>query len=310
MRILGILVPIKLNAGMRLWSFVLPVAGLFLAGVSSASAEIFTYSDYQATYSPFSNVTITYSNPNPISELAGMGQITLLGTNGTGLGGVDDTGQNLTVFCMDIYHHLAGAGNGPALPNGTFAMDISVLTSSGSGSPNPTPLSTSQLSMIGKLVTDAFTIIHTHQASDVGAAPTAAELGRHSAALQLAIWEIEYGTSAGPGANKVSGPNNVSFAVANNSTGAALLAMANSFITSDAGDGSTPFQIELLQPVSGVNQDLVFIAVCNGPGNNGPGCSTVGQSPLPGAFPLLASGLGAFGLLGWRKKRKSAALAA
>ncbi len=33
-------------------------------------------------------------------------------------------------------------------------------------------------------------------------------------------------------------------------------------------------------------------------------------TPLPAAFPLFASGLGALGLLGWRRKRKATALAA
>ena len=31
------------------------------------------------------------------------------------------------------------------------------------------------------------------------------------------------------------------------------------------------------------------------------------QTPLPGALPLFATGLGAFGLLGWRRKKKAAA---
>ena len=31
--------------------------------------------------------------------------------------------------------------------------------------------------------------------------------------------------------------------------------------------------------------------------------------PLPAALPLFASGLGGLGLLGWRRKRKKAALA-
>jgi hypothetical protein len=36
----------------------------------------------------------------------------------------------------------------------------------------------------------------------------------------------------------------------------------------------------------------------------------VSETPLPAALPLFATGLGAFGLLGWRRKRKNASLAA
>ena len=35
----------------------------------------------------------------------------------------------------------------------------------------------------------------------------------------------------------------------------------------------------------------------------------VNLTPLPGALPLFASGLGALGLLGWRRKRKAQATA-
>jgi hypothetical protein len=41
--------------------------------------------------------------------------------------------------------------------------------------------------------------------------------------------------------------------------------------------------------------------------NNVPGVSTV---PVPAALPLFATGLGALGLLGWRRKRKARAAAA
>jgi hypothetical protein len=38
--------------------------------------------------------------------------------------------------------------------------------------------------------------------------------------------------------------------------------------------------------------------------------STLRAVPLLGALPLFATGLGALGLLGWRRKKKTAALAA
>jgi hypothetical protein len=37
---------------------------------------------------------------------------------------------------------------------------------------------------------------------------------------------------------------------------------------------------------------------------------TISPTPLPAALPLFATGLGALGLLGWRRKRKAAAIAA
>lgn len=38
--------------------------------------------------------------------------------------------------------------------------------------------------------------------------------------------------------------------------------------------------------------------------------TSVATTPLPGTFPMLATGLGALGLLGWHKKRKNAAVSA
>ena len=41
-----------------------------------------------------------------------------------------------------------------------------------------------------------------------------------------------------------------------------------------------------------------------------PATFTVRQTPLPAALPLIATGLGAMDLFGWRRKRKAAAASA
>ena len=46
------------------------------------------------------------------------------------------------------------------------------------------------------------------------------------------------------------------------------------------------------------------------PGFEGLAAAAISGTPLPAALPLFASGLGALGLLGWRRKRKNAALSA
>ncbi len=57
--------------------------------------------------------------------------------------------------------------------------------------------------------------------------------------------------------------------------------------------------------------NLVTGQVCGPPSTIGCPSTQLGDTPLPAALPLFATGLGAFGLLGWRRKRKaSAALAA
>ena len=48
----------------------------------------------------------------------------------------------------------------------------------------------------------------------------------------------------------------------------------------------------------------------NGLDNISLNLANVGATPLPAALPLFATGLGAMGLLGWRRKRKGAAVAA
>jgi hypothetical protein len=73
--------------------------------------------------------------------------------------------------------------------------------------------------------------------------------------------------------------------------------------------------------VTGTGSDTLTIVSRNDPSYQGldnvcvssdGSCPFVSVSavPLPAALPLFASGLGALGLLGWRRKRKAAALAA
>ena len=69
------------------------------------------------------------------------------------------------------------------------------------------------------------------------------------------------------------------------------------------GSGVRPFNRlgEVVNPLNpNGNQGLIFGRPV-----------TIGTTvtPVPAALPLLASGLGAMGLFGWRRKRKSAALA-
>jgi hypothetical protein len=69
----------------------------------------------------------------------------------------------------------------------------------------------------------------------------------------------------------------------------------------------------------GVNDDIYYYSLypdtsAGYPDNTGSlqvsvSADSLAQTPLPAALPLFAGGLGALGLFGWRKKRKSAAVA-
>jgi hypothetical protein len=70
-------------------------------------------------------------------------------------------------------------------------------------------------------------------------------------------------------------------------------------------------EIYLDLAVFGVDSTGPFVSTTPLYSNNGPPIPpAIPPTPLPAALPLFATGLGALGLLGWRRKRKGAAVAA
>jgi hypothetical protein len=94
------------------------------------------------------------------------------------------------------------------------------------------------------------------------------------------------------------------------------------------GDNNNPipdyFVLNFLQPLNGVDDTIVSGCGFSTQGSasaadctpflgtfelTGSVQSSVSATPLPAALPLFATGLGAMGLLGWRRKKKTAAAA-
>jgi hypothetical protein len=77
------------------------------------------------------------------------------------------------------------------------------------------------------------------------------------------------------------------------------------FAAWDKGDGTLAFLI------SGTLANVfdVWVKTSAGSGEMALTGSEFSQTPLPAALPLFAGGLGALGLLGWRRKKKAAAFA-
>jgi hypothetical protein len=128
-----------------------------LAGAPVASASTFTYSSYSVT----NEQSINIFTPNNVS--GGAGEIVLTGSGA-------NAGHTIVAWCLDIYDFLTNSGT----------YNVGVLTTSGSGGANPT-LTTTQIGEIGALMAHGESLINTSH--DV------------SAAIQLAIWEIEYGSA-------------------------------------------------------------------------------------------------------------------
>ena len=250
---------------MRSCRLALPLVAALLGGTSLASAATFNYTTYSVTNQQY----ISISSPHVVNAEAG--QIVLSGgSGGSGLA------NPLATWCLDIYDTLAGSG--------TFTTGSTLTPGSSYGSSIPA-LSATAVGEIGGLM--VYGAAHIGDASSGYTNPVTHTLinGTNiSAAIQIAIWSVEY---AGFAYNPPD-PNSDAAQLAN-------------YYLGTGNPGSNP---------------NVFLLVPNDPSNNqylgyvGQGGQQAGVVPLPAAFPLFATGLGALGLLGWRRKRKAAAIAA
>jgi len=87
--------------------------------------------------------------------------------------------------------------------------------------------------------------------------------------------------------------------------------MRGKFIAAAVGSGPTQARVAAAEHIGFPSDTSGGITAQSLPGQTGRVViGSVAAVPLPAAFPLFASGLGALGLLGWRRKRKATALAA
>ena len=101
------------------------------------------------------------------------------------------------------------------------------------------------------------------------------------------------------------------FPTSGENDGQVLTALASLFNSDFAGDGYTatynPLTDTLMLDQAIPGTDLMWFA------DTDTGLNLLGDNPptpLPAALPLFATGLAAFGLLSWRRRRKGAALEA
>lgn len=201
-----------------------------IAGGSPASA--YTYNGYNVVNAQ--NLGIKVAPPQNSYEQGGVGQVVLHGSGA-------DSGNNLAVWCLDVFDWLAGSGTyssgalQPTTPNtGTIGVN----------------LSGTQIGQIGALVAHANSLIST--AYDA------------SAAIQLAIWHVEYGDAF---SYSGGGPH--------------LATLASAYYDNATNGPWAPVSgLQALYVTSG-NQTMTFIAT----------------TPLPATWAMLLGGFLGLGLL-------------
>jgi hypothetical protein len=233
---------LKEDWNMRVSPFLLALLMIaaVIAGGSPASA--YTYNGYNVVNAQ--NLRIRVDPPQTSYELGGVGQVVLHGSGA-------DSGNNLAVWCLDVFDWLAGSGTyssgalQPTTPNtGTIGVN----------------LSGTQIGQIGALVAHANSLIST--AYDA------------SAAIQLAIWHVEYGSDA--------------FSYLGGGSNLATLA-SEYYNNATKGTWDPVSGLQALYVTSG-NQTMTFIAT----------------TPLPATWAMLLGGVLGLGLLLNSRGKKNA----
>ncbi len=214
---------------------VLCLGVALLAACDVASASTFQY----GSYSVANEQDISISTPNDVK--GGAGQIKLIGSG-------PNATQTILAWCMDIYDFLQNSGT----------YNITPLTTGGTGGSNPT-LTSTQIGEIGALITHGNALINTSY--DV------------SAAIQLAIWKVEYGG--------VFNSNGITPSVAT---------LAATYVTDvQNGTWAANDNVSLLQEAG--NQTLAFV------------------TPLPATWTLMLSVLACLGFIAYRRRKHGTAVA-
>jgi hypothetical protein len=235
--------------------------GLLSLTAGSVLAGTFNYSSYSVVNEV--NVTISPGTGGGLPAgfeygYFGSGQIDL---NGTGL----NAGQTLDVWCIDATHIL--------LSSDTYTLVLPSPSFTNNGGVGPTSINHDALGAIGALV----------QWGDANITANTA----NSAAVQLAIWEIEY-----PGATFTSDSS-------------AVIGLVPTLVT-DAENQAPGFQwsfnlLEAVDPTNG-NQGLV--------GGGTTIIGRVGTTPLPATWTMMLAGFAGVGFLAYRgRKTRHAAIA-
>ena len=211
---------------------------------------------HATTFQYDSYSTINAQTINVLSPTVGYGEMGQLILNGAG----PNSGQTLPAWCLDVSVYLTTSGT----------YTLGPLTTAGAGGSNPA-LTTEQISEIGSLMLNGLS-------SDTNS----------SAATQLAIWMLEYGSE---------------FSYSGVSSTVTALAVTYESDVMLGGEWYCPnCTVTLLSSLG--DQSLGYALL---PTEGG---GTLPAVPLPATLPLFATGLGALGLLGWRRKQKATALSA